>query len=140
MLNLLLAIPSIFLLFSRNLLDLPSPTLSKYVLPYPSLPPLLSHLTLAHKQIKDVGYLWRMLPVPVVCSIDGVCFGGGLQIALGADMRVSSPNSKVTFSFSFSFFFYFFSFLLFQFSIMEAKWGLIPDMSISVTLRVWFCI
>ena len=62
-----------------------------------------------------VGYQWRCLPVPVVCALHGVCFGGGLQIALGADVRFSTADCR--------------------FSVMEAKWGLIPDMSASVTLR-----
>lgn len=61
------------------------------------------------------AYAWRELPVPVVCAIQGVCFGGGLQIALGADIRYAAPDAKL--------------------SIMEAKWGIIPDMGISATLR-----
>ena len=64
---------------------------------------------------QDVGYLWRDLPVPVICVLHGMCFGGGMQIALGADFRFATPDCKL--------------------SIMEAKWGLIPDMSASVTLR-----
>jgi enoyl-CoA hydratase/carnithine racemase len=62
-----------------------------------------------------VGFLWRQLRVPVFAAIHGVCFGGGLQIALGADMRFATAEAKM--------------------SIMEGKWGLIPDMSGSVTLR-----
>ncbi|HNP64785.1 MAG TPA: crotonase/enoyl-CoA hydratase family protein [Woeseiaceae bacterium] len=61
------------------------------------------------------AYAWRELPIPVICAIQGVCFGGGLQIALGADVRYASPDAKL--------------------SIMEAKWGIIPDMGISATLR-----
>jgi enoyl-CoA hydratase/carnithine racemase len=61
------------------------------------------------------AYAWRELPVPVICALDGVVFGGGLQVALGADIRYASPDAK--------------------FSIMESKWGLIPDMGISTTLR-----
>lgn len=64
---------------------------------------------------QDVGYLWRRIPAPVIAATHGVCLGGGLQIALGADLRVSSPTCK--------------------FSVMEAKWGLVPDMSATVTLR-----
>eukprot|EP00538_Stauroneis_constricta_P001134 CAMPEP_0119545958 /NCGR_PEP_ID=MMETSP1352-20130426/559_1 /TAXON_ID=265584 /ORGANISM="Stauroneis constricta, Strain CCMP1120" /LENGTH=299 /DNA_ID=CAMNT_0007590589 /DNA_START=196 /DNA_END=1095 /DNA_ORIENTATION=- len=64
---------------------------------------------------QDVSYLWRELPVPVICAVHGACFGGGLQIALGADMRYATPDS--------------------QMSIMEGKWGLIPDMAITVALR-----
>lgn len=64
---------------------------------------------------QNVGYLWRDLPVPVIASLHGMCFGGGLQIALGADFRFSTPDCKL--------------------SVMETKWGLIPDMSASITLR-----
>ena len=63
---------------------------------------------------QDVSYLWRRVPVPVIAATHGVCFGGGFQIALGADLRVASPTCK--------------------FSIMEAKWGLIPDMGATVIL------
>ena len=64
---------------------------------------------------QDVGYLWRELPVPVIACLHGMCYGGGMQIALGADIRLATRDCKL--------------------SIMEAKWGLIPDMSASVTLR-----
>jgi enoyl-CoA hydratase/carnithine racemase len=64
---------------------------------------------------QDMGYLWRQIPVPVICAVHGVCYGGGLQIALGADFRIAGSECK--------------------FSIMESKWGLIPDMSGSITLR-----
>lgn len=64
---------------------------------------------------QDVGYLWRTLPIPVIAVTHGSCFGGGFQIALGADFRFSTGDCR--------------------FSIMEAKWGLIPDMSISLSLR-----
>mmetsp|Transcript_4308 Transcript_4308/g.9287 ORF Transcript_4308/g.9287 Transcript_4308/m.9287 type:complete len:361 (-) Transcript_4308:67-1149(-) len=64
---------------------------------------------------QDVCYLWRQIPVPVIAAIHGMCFGGGLQIALGADMRYCTPDCKL--------------------SIMESRWGLIPDMGASVTLR-----
>jgi len=63
---------------------------------------------------QDVGYLWRRLPAPVIAAVHGICFGGGLQIALGADIRVVAPTCKL--------------------SVMEAKWGLVPDMSATVTL------
>jgi enoyl-CoA hydratase/carnithine racemase len=52
---------------------------------------------------------WRQLPVPVIAAIQGVAFGGGLQLALGADMRFLSPDARM--------------------SIMEIKWGLVPDMA-----------
>jgi enoyl-CoA hydratase/carnithine racemase len=52
---------------------------------------------------------WRQLPVPVIAAIQGVAFGGGFQLALGADMRLLSPEARM--------------------SIMEIKWGLVPDMA-----------
>jgi len=64
---------------------------------------------------QDVGYLWRDVPAPVIAVTHGYCFGGGFQIALGADFRFSTTDCT--------------------FSIMESKWGLIPDMSLTVTLR-----
>lgn len=64
---------------------------------------------------QDAAYLWRLVPCPVIAVVHGSCFGGGLQIALGADFRISTPDCKL--------------------SVMEAKWGIIPDMSASITLR-----
>lgn len=61
------------------------------------------------------AYVWREVPVPVLCSIHGVAYGAGMQIALGADIRYAEPNARL--------------------SIMEAKWGIIPDMAISATAR-----
>lgn len=61
------------------------------------------------------AYAWRELPVPVICALRGVTFGGGFQVAMGADLRFAAPDAR--------------------FSIMESKWGLIPDMAISTTLR-----
>jgi len=57
----------------------------------------------------------RGLPVPVIACLHGMCYGGGLQLALGADLRFSTPDCRI--------------------SIMESRWGLIPDMGASVTLR-----
>lgn len=61
------------------------------------------------------AWAWREMPVPVICALQGVAYGGGLQIALGADIRIAHPASRL--------------------SVMEIKWGLIPDMSASQTLR-----
>jgi enoyl-CoA hydratase/carnithine racemase len=61
------------------------------------------------------AYVWKRLPVPVIAAIHGVAFGGGCQIALGADIRFAAPDAKL--------------------SVMEIKWGLIPDMSATQTLR-----
>ena len=61
------------------------------------------------------AYVWKRLPVPTIAAVHGVAYGGGLQVALGADIRIASPQAKL--------------------SVMEIKWGLIPDMSITQTLR-----
>lgn len=61
------------------------------------------------------GMIWKQVPVPVIAALHGVAFGGGLQIALGADIRLAAPNTRL--------------------SVMEIKWGIIPDMSITQTLR-----
>lgn len=66
-------------------------------------------------RFQRAAYTWRELPIPVICAINGVAFGGGLQIALGADLRYATADARL--------------------SIMEIKWGLIPDMAISATLR-----
>ncbi|MFN2561831.1 MAG: crotonase/enoyl-CoA hydratase family protein [Jatrophihabitans sp.] len=60
-------------------------------------------------------WVWRELPVPVIAVLHGHCFGGGLQLALAADFRFATPDCEL--------------------SIMEGKWGLIPDMTGSVSLR-----
>ena len=62
-----------------------------------------------------VSYNWRKIPVPVIMVIHGRCWGGGLQIALGADFRFATHDAT--------------------FSIMEGKWGLIPDMGGNLALR-----
>ena len=59
--------------------------------------------------------VWKRLPMPVIAAIHGAAFGGGCQIALGADIRIAKPDA--------------------QLSILEIKWGLVPDMSITQTLR-----
>jgi enoyl-CoA hydratase/carnithine racemase len=61
------------------------------------------------------AYVWKRLPMPVIAAIHGVAYGGGCQIALGADIRFAAADARM--------------------SIMEIKWGLIPDMSITQTLR-----
>lgn len=57
---------------------------------------------------------WSGLPVPVIAAVEGLCFGAGMQLALGADFRIVAPAARM--------------------SIMEAKWGLIPDMGITQSL------
>jgi enoyl-CoA hydratase/carnithine racemase len=52
----------------------------------------------------------RALPMPVIAALDGVCFGAGFQLALGADSRIAAPDTRL--------------------SVMEMRWGLVPDMGI----------
>lgn len=61
-----------------------------------------------------VAHIWRDLPVPVIAAVHGNCFGGGMQIILACDYRIATPDANL--------------------SILEMKWGLIPDMSGMVTL------
>lgn len=58
---------------------------------------------------------WREVGVPVIAAVHGNCFGAGIQLALGADIRVCAPDAKI--------------------SVMEAKWGLVPDMGGAALLR-----
>lgn len=60
-------------------------------------------------KFQQVAMTWRKLAVPVIAAVHGVCFGGGLQIASGADIRVVHPDTRM--------------------SVMEMKWGLVPDMA-----------
>ncbi|MFT4264397.1 MAG: crotonase/enoyl-CoA hydratase family protein [Nocardioides sp.] len=58
---------------------------------------------------QEASWAWRSVPVPVIAAIHGHCLGGGVQIALGADFRIATPDST--------------------WSVLEGKWGIIPDMS-----------
>ena len=55
------------------------------------------------------AYIWAELPVPVIAAVTGNALGGGLQIALGADIRIVAPDARL--------------------SVLEIRWGLIPDMT-----------
>ena len=57
---------------------------------------------------QQAALVWRGVPVPVIAAVHGPCFGGGFQIALGADMRYVAPDARL--------------------SILEIKWGIVPDM------------
>lgn len=57
---------------------------------------------------QQAAIAWRDLAVPVIAAVHGVCFGGGLQIAAGADIRIAAPDARL--------------------SVMEMKWGIVPDM------------
>lgn len=58
---------------------------------------------------QQVAWGWRTLPVPVIAAVHGVAFGGGFQIMSGADIRIAAPATR--------------------FSIMEMRWGIVPDMA-----------
>jgi enoyl-CoA hydratase/carnithine racemase len=58
---------------------------------------------------QQVAYTWTELPVPVIAAVHGVALGGGIQIALGADIRLVAPDAKL--------------------SVLEIRWGLLPDMT-----------
>ena len=65
-------------------------------------------------QGQQAAWVWQEMPVPVIAAVHGVALGGGCQIALGADIRYTTPDA--------------------QFSILEIRWGLIPDMTGTQTL------
>lgn len=71
--------------------------------------PFLPRPWLGTNVFQEACWAWRRIPVPVIAVVHGHCYGAGLQLALGADFRVSTPDAK--------------------WSVLEAKWGLIPDMS-----------
>jgi enoyl-CoA hydratase/carnithine racemase len=58
---------------------------------------------------QQVAWGWRTLPVPVIAAAHGIAFGGGFQILSGADIRILAPGTRC--------------------SIMEMKWGIVPDMA-----------
>ncbi|MDR3512922.1 MAG: crotonase/enoyl-CoA hydratase family protein [Caulobacteraceae bacterium] len=60
-------------------------------------------------------WVWREVPVPVIAAVHGVAFGGGFQLMLGADMRYIAPDARL--------------------SILEIKWGLVPDMAGTQLMR-----
>ena len=61
-----------------------------------------------------MAYAWKALPMPVIAALHGVCYGGGCQIALCPDIRIAAPDTRL--------------------SVMEIKYGLIPDMAITQSL------
>jgi enoyl-CoA hydratase/carnithine racemase len=64
---------------------------------------------------QHVAVGWRSLPVPVIAAVHGVAFGGGFQIALGADIRLVAPQAAL--------------------SVMELRWGIVPDMGGMALMR-----
>lgn len=63
---------------------------------------------------QQAAFAWTEMPVPVICAITGVALGGGFQIAMGADIRLIAPDARM--------------------SVLEIRWGLIPDMTGTQTL------
>ena len=63
---------------------------------------------------QSAAYVWREIPVPVIAALHGAVYGGGLLIALGADIRYADKYSAI--------------------SIMEIKWGIIPDMALTTSI------
>jgi enoyl-CoA hydratase/carnithine racemase len=57
---------------------------------------------------QEVAMVWTRAPMPVIAAIHGVCYGAGLQLALGADIRIAAPDARL--------------------AVMEMKWGIVPDM------------
>lgn len=64
---------------------------------------------------QQLAWLWQELPVPVIAALQGAAYGGGLHIALGADIRFVAPDARIAF--------------------VEITWGLVPDMSGTQALR-----
>lgn len=65
-------------------------------------------------QWQEFAMVWARMDIPVIAAVHGVCFGAGIQLALGADIRIASPDA--------------------QFAVMEMKWGIVPDMGGMVLL------
>ncbi|MCU4546359.1 crotonase/enoyl-CoA hydratase family protein [Acinetobacter pittii] len=68
-----------------------------------------------HSLFQKAFLIWQNLPVPVIAALEGYCFGAGMQLALAADIRISHPDTKM--------------------SIMESRWGLVPDMGLTRSLK-----
>ncbi|MBT8143577.1 MAG: crotonase/enoyl-CoA hydratase family protein [Gammaproteobacteria bacterium] len=77
--------------------------------------PLLQRGDDGLNRVQRVALGWQRLPVPVIAAVHGAAFGGGMQIALGADIRLFAADAKL--------------------SVMEVRWGIVPDMGITQTLR-----
>lgn len=92
-------------------LDFPSAKRDRWFLPRVFLKGPLSKMN----KVQRVAVAWRDLPVPVVAALHGNCFGGGLQIAMGADFRIAHPDTRM--------------------GLLEVKYGLVPDMGGIAILR-----
>ena len=73
-----------------------------------------SHGNGTTNQWQEVAMVWTRMPQPVIAAVHGVCFGAGMQLALGADIRIAARDAR--------------------FAVMEMKWGIVPDMGGMVLL------
>jgi enoyl-CoA hydratase/carnithine racemase len=64
---------------------------------------------------QQAAWVWRQCPVPVIAAVHGVALGGGFQVMLGSDIRITHPDTKL--------------------SVLEIKWGLVPDMGGTAIMR-----
>lgn len=64
---------------------------------------------------QKAALIWQTLPVPVIAAIEGYCLGAGVQLMLGADIRIATPDCQI--------------------AILEGRWGIVPDMGLSVSAR-----
>jgi enoyl-CoA hydratase/carnithine racemase len=78
-------------------------------------PPLAERTHGVANRPQKAVWIWRECPVPVIAAVHGVAFGGGFQVCLGADIRIVHPETKL--------------------SVMEIKWGLVPDMAGPAIMR-----
>lgn len=69
----------------------------------------VERLGAAKSVAQQAVHIWSIIPQPVIAAVHGYALGGGLQLTLGADIRVMEPTAKL--------------------SVMEVAWGLIPDMT-----------
>jgi len=76
---------------------------------------LLAPTNSAGNRAQHTCWVWQEIPVPVIAAVHGVAYGGGLQLCLGADIRIVAPDARL--------------------SVREIHWGLIPDMAGTQTLR-----
>ena len=65
-------------------------------------------------QWQEVAMIWARLDIPVIAALHGAVYGAGMQLALGADIRIAAPDTKL--------------------AVMEMKWGIVPDMGGMVLL------
>lgn len=73
------------------------------------LPDLMPRTYGIANRLQQVAWGWRTLPMPVIAAVHGVALGAGLQIMMGADIRIAAPDAKL--------------------AVLETRWGLVPDLA-----------